>query len=154
MFKRSLADLQPLFFFAIRTLTTYRNFRYDKGEEGSDFGCGKMCGRQRDCMADGKYLKCQKNRSNKPMSGAGSPKTENKPPGGGRGGAYIFQSPFLRGLVLRFESLIVGSKFTFFALFYYLRAIFQVQAPGGLYRTFNLEFIDIMLSALTLLQKP
>ena len=31
-------------------------------------------------------------------------------------------------------SLIVGSKFTIFALFYlYLRAIFQVQAPGGLY---------------------
>ena len=31
-------------------------------------------------------------------------------------------------------SLIVGSKFTVFALFYlYLRAIFQVQAPGGLY---------------------
>ena len=28
-------------------------------------------------------------------------------------------------------SLIVGSKFTVFAL--YLRAIFQVQAPGGLY---------------------
>ena len=35
---------------------------------------------------------------------------------------------------LRFKidwaSLIVGSKFTVFAL--YLRAIFQVQAPGGL----------------------
>ena len=31
-------------------------------------------------------------------------------------------------------SLIVGSKFTVFALFtLYLRAIFQVQAPGGLY---------------------
>ena len=31
-------------------------------------------------------------------------------------------------------SLIVGSKFTVFACFtLYLRAIFQVQAPGGLY---------------------
>ena len=33
------------------------------------------------------------------------------------------------------SSLIVGSKFTVFALFsftFYLRAIFQVQAPGGL----------------------
>ena len=31
-------------------------------------------------------------------------------------------------------SLIVGSKFTILALFtLYLRAIFQVQAPGGLY---------------------
>ena len=40
---------------------------------------------------------------------------------------------------MRFEidwaSLIVGSKFTVFALFYfvYLGSIFQVQAPGGLY---------------------
>ena len=40
---------------------------------------------------------------------------------------------------LRFKtdwaSLIVGSEFTVFALFFntlYLRAIFQVQAPGGL----------------------
>ena len=59
-------------------------------------------------------------------------------------GAYIFQRPFLRGLFwggayirrglstegnLRFKidcaSLIVGSKFTVFALFLYLRAIFQ-----------------------------
>ena len=53
-------------------------------------------------------------------------------------GTYIFQRPFLRGLStegkLRFKidwaSLIVGSKFTVFAL--YLRVIFQVQAPGGL----------------------
>ena len=40
---------------------------------------------------------------------------------------------------MRFEidwaSLIVESKFTVFALFYFvhLRSIFQVQAPGGLY---------------------
>ena len=31
-------------------------------------------------------------------------------------------------------SVIVGSKFAVFALFYFVfRAIFQVQAPGGLY---------------------
>ena len=67
-------------------------------------------------------------------------------------GAYIFQRPFLRGLFLegsyirrglstegnsRFKidwaSLIVGSKFTVLVCFtLYLRAIFQVQAPGGL----------------------
>ena len=48
-------------------------------------------------MADGKYLKCQQNRSNKPMSGAGSPETENKPPGGGGGGGgglIFFKVPF------------------------------------------------------------
>ena len=52
-----------------------------------------------------------------------------------------FQRPFLRGLSkegnLHFQidrtSLKVGSTFIVFALFtLYLRAIFQVQAPGGL----------------------
>ena len=43
---------------------------------------------------------------------------------------------YLRREILHFKidwaSLIIGSKFTIFALFYlYLRAIFQVQAPGG-----------------------
>ena len=65
-------------------------------------------------------------------------------------GTYIFQRPFLRGLFLeglrrglstegnlRFKidwaSLIVGSKFTVFALFYFVfDGNFQVQAPGGL----------------------
>ena len=69
-------------------------------------------------------------------------------------GAHIFQRPFLRGLHcifggayfrrglsmegnLRFKidwaSLIVGSKFTVFALFYFVfEGNFQVQAPGGL----------------------
>ena len=72
-------------------------------------------------------------------------------------GAYIFQSPFLRGLFLeglifggayvrrgfsmegnlRFKfdwaSLIVGRKFTVFALFYFVfEGNFQVQVPGGL----------------------
>ena len=66
--------------------------------------------------------------------------------------AYIFQRPFLWGLfleglifggaylrreILRFKidwaSLIVGSKFTVFALFYFVfKGNFQVQAPGGL----------------------
>ena len=55
-------------------------------------------------------------------------------------GAYIFQRPFLRGLStegnLRFKidqaSLIVGSKFTVFALFYFVfEGNFQVQAPRG-----------------------
>ena len=55
--------------------------------------------------------------------------------------AYIFQKPFLRGLStegnLRFKlekaSLIVGSDLPFLLCFtLYLRAIFQVQAPGGL----------------------
>ena len=60
-------------------------------------------------------------------------------------GVYIFQRPFLRGLStegnLRFKidwtSLIVGRKFTAFALFYFVfEDNFQVQAPpprGGLY---------------------
>ena len=57
-------------------------------------------------------------------------------------GAYIFQRPFLRGFStegnLRFKidwaSLIVGRKFTVFALFYFaLEGNFQVQALGGLY---------------------
>ena len=57
-------------------------------------------------------------------------------------GAYIFQRPFLRGLYsegnLRFKIdwaiHIVGSRFTVFTLFtLYLRAFFQVQAPGGPY---------------------
>ena len=57
--------------------------------------------------------------------------------------AYIFQRPFLWGLStegnlhfkLDWASLIVGSKFTVFAHCFtlYLRAIFQVQAPGCLY---------------------
>ena len=61
--------------------------------------------------------------------------------------AYIFQRPFLRGLFLegliyegnlRFKidsaSLIVGRKFTVFALSYYViyEGNFQVQAPGEL----------------------
>ena len=57
-------------------------------------------------------------------------------------GAYIFWKPFLRGLSternFRFKicwaSLIVGSKFTvLLCCTFDLRAIFQVQAPGGLY---------------------
>ena len=72
-------------------------------------------------------------------------------------GAYIFQRPFLRGLFLEglifggaylrrglstegnlclkidWASFIVGSKFTVFALFYFVfEAIFELQAPGGL----------------------
>ena len=56
-------------------------------------------------------------------------------------GAYIFQRPFSRGLStegnLRFKidwaGLIVGRKFTVFALFYFVfEGNFQVQAPGGL----------------------
>ena len=56
-------------------------------------------------------------------------------------GAYIFQRLFLRGLSaegnVRFKIdwaiPIVGSKFTVWLCFtLYLRAIFQVQAPGGL----------------------
>ena len=67
-------------------------------------------------------------------------------------GAYIFQRPLFEGFVfggayirrglstegnLRFKidwaSLILGSKFTVFALFYFLfEGNFQVQAPGGL----------------------
>ena len=64
-------------------------------------------------------------------------------------GAYICQRPFLRGLnfggayirrglstegnlcfKIDWASLVVGSIFTVLA--WYLRAIFQVQAPGGL----------------------
>ena len=54
-------------------------------------------------------------------------------------GVYIFQRPFLRGLStegnLRFKidwaSLIVGRKFTVFALFYF---VFDGKyKPGGLY---------------------
>ena len=57
-------------------------------------------------------------------------------------GAYIFQRPFLRGLstegILRFKinwaRLIVGSKFTVLALFYFVfEGNFQVQAPRGAY---------------------
>ena len=65
-------------------------------------------------------------------------------------GAYIFQRPFLRGLFLeglifagaylwreicvsKSIGLIVGRKFTFFALFYFVfEGNCQVQAPGGL----------------------
>ena len=55
--------------------------------------------------------------------------------------AYIFQRPFLRGLSiegnLRFKidwtSLLVGRKFTVFALFHFVfEGNFQVQAPGQL----------------------
>ena len=58
-------------------------------------------------------------------------------------GAYIFQRPFLRGLILqegnlRFKihwaSLTVGSKFTVFALFYFVfEDNFPYKHPGGLY---------------------
>ena len=52
------------------------------------------------------------------------------------GGAYIRRSLSMEGN-LRFKidwgSLTVGSKFTFFALFYFVfEGNFQVQAPGGL----------------------
>ena len=56
-------------------------------------------------------------------------------------GAYIFERPFLRGLSmegnLRFKidwaSLIVGRKFTVFALFYFaFERNFQIQALGEL----------------------
>ena len=57
-------------------------------------------------------------------------------------GAYIFQRPFLRGLSLegnlRFKidwaSLIVGSKFTVFALFYFaFEGNFPIRSPRGAY---------------------
>ena len=57
-------------------------------------------------------------------------------------GAYIFQRPFLRGLSmegnLRFKinwaSLTVGSKFTFFALFYFVfEGNFPSTSPRGAY---------------------
>ena len=56
-------------------------------------------------------------------------------------GTYIFQRPFLRGLPaegnLRFKinwaGLIVGSKFTFFALFYFVfEGNFPSTSPQGL----------------------
>ena len=56
-------------------------------------------------------------------------------------GAYIVQRPFLRGLSmegnlrLKFDwaSIIVGEKFTVFALFYFVsEGNFQVQTPRGL----------------------
>ena len=57
-------------------------------------------------------------------------------------GAFIFRRPFLRGLStegnLHFKiywaSLIVGRKFTVFALFFFVfEDNFQVQAPQGAY---------------------
>ena len=60
-------------------------------------------------------------------------------------GAYIFQTPFLRGLILeglmyrgRFafqnRSIVVGRKFITIALFYFVfEGKFQVQAPKGAY---------------------
>ena len=53
-------------------------------------------------------------------------------------GAYIFQRPFLRGLFLRFKTdrarLIVGSKFTVFALFYFVfESNFPSTSPQGAY---------------------
>ena len=56
--------------------------------------------------------------------------------------AYVFQRPFLRGLStgenlcfkIDLASLIVGRKFTIFALFYFVfEDNFQVQTPRGLY---------------------
>ena len=61
--------------------------------------------------------------------------------------AYIFQRPFLKGLIFKglmyrgkfaFQNrlgwLVAGRKFTVFALFYFVfEGNFQVQAPGGLY---------------------
>ena len=53
-------------------------------------------------------------------------------------GAYIFQRPFLRGLFLRFKTdrarFIVGSKFTVFALFYFVfGGNFPSTSPRGAY---------------------
>ena len=58
-------------------------------------------------------------------------------------GAYIFPRPFLRGLYsegliyggkFAFQNLIVGRKFTVFALFdFVFEGNFQVQVPGGAY---------------------
>ena len=57
-------------------------------------------------------------------------------------GAYIFQRPFLRSLStegnlhfkIDWDSLIVGRKFTVFALLYFVvESNCQVQAPGGAY---------------------
>ena len=61
-------------------------------------------------------------------------------------GAYIFQRPFLRGLStegnLRFKidwaSLIVGSEFTVFALFYFVfEGNFSRASPWGSYIIFG-----------------
>ena len=55
--------------------------------------------------------------------------------------AYIFQRPFLGGLStegnlrlkIDWASLIVGSKFTVFALFYFVfEGNFSITSPGGL----------------------
>ena len=53
-------------------------------------------------------------------------------------GAYVFQRPFLRGLYLEGliyggrASLIVGSRFTVFALFYFvIEGNFPSTSPGG-----------------------
>ena len=61
-------------------------------------------------------------------------------------GAYIFQRPFLRGLYSeglmyggkfafqnRLGQLVVGRKFTIFAVLLCIRSKFHVQAPGGAY---------------------
>ena len=57
-------------------------------------------------------------------------------------GAYIFQRPFLRGLYaegnlcfqIDWASLIVGSKFTVFALFYFVfEGNFPSRSPRGAY---------------------
>ena len=66
-------------------------------------------------------------------------------------GAYIFQRPFLRGLFLRFKTdrarLIVGSKFTVFALFYFVFEgnFFKYKPPWGLYLEgrFNRGFFGV-----------
>ena len=59
-----------------------------------------------------------------------------------RPGAYFFQRPFLRGLSMEgnlrlkidWASVVVGRKFTGFALFYFVfGSNFQVQATGGAY---------------------
>ena len=81
--------------------------------------------------------------------------------------AYFFQRPFLRGLFLerpmywwkfafqnRLGYLLVGRKFTIFALFYFVfEGKFQVQAPrGGLYLEgwFNVRFCLTILGDLYL----
>ena len=49
-------------------------------------------------------------------------------------GAYTFQSPFLRGLLDWASLIVVGRKFTIFALFYFVfEGKFQVQGPRGAY---------------------
>ena len=89
-------------------------------------------------------------------------------------GAFIFQRPFLRGLFLEelifrgahlrrefcvskligLANLIVGRKFTVFALFYFVFEVnFKVQGPpgGGLYleRRFNGGFFALRVWGLT-----